>query len=352
MQIIKRIFQNGASREMLLVQLIATIFISFVSASDGTLAKDVIEGKTFYAFDMACEIKMSFDKNRTFKREDGCYAECDVDPATGQNKDPNCGKTISGGTWSVQGNLIYLKQNSSLQAPTILIYQPKISALPQFEIEGEEPGLRFICDQKTLKICPAEETPVLWSMDTATLGFYLRLKKYGKDLRPLDFALMKAALFNDSHEVQTLLAKGASINIADKSGLTPLMYAVLNGSDKTIVALLQNKVSLDITATQGEYEHITALEFAMHGNYEAIIPIIRAGANVNALAKDKQPIVFHLLESTVPFNKFPEILTTMIQHKLNVNCKDKDGKSLLARAKETEGMPSAVLKILTAAGAK
>jgi hypothetical protein len=80
--------------------------------------------------------------------------------------------------------------------------------------------------------------------------------------------------------VQVLLARGASVNTADKWGITPLHSAVLAGNDHITLMLLENGACIDQVDTECE---VTALQCAaLLGNHEIAGLLLNHGANIDA----------------------------------------------------------------------
>ena len=83
--------------------------------------------------------------------------------------------------------------------------------------------------------------------------------------------------------VQALIAAGASVNKADKNGLSSLMFAAIHGQAGTVSPLLEAGADANRATNDGR----TALTFAAeNGHLEIVAALIRAGADANQAMSD------------------------------------------------------------------
>jgi len=87
-----------------------------------------------------------------------------------------------------------------------------------------------------------------------------------------------ASFYNCLPIVKLLVSKGANLNLINKSGLTPLMWAIEKGHTAIAKFLLSSGADITISDTQG----FTALHKAvLNGNTEVLSAIISASKNVS-----------------------------------------------------------------------
>src|ERR1051325_7734269 len=78
--------------------------------------------------------------------------------------------------------------------------------------------------------------------------------------------LLLAARFDHAKAARALLERGADVNGRDRRGFTPLMRAVLNGSEETVKTILEFKPDLGAQTTEDEMRGSTALMYAISKN--------------------------------------------------------------------------------------
>ena len=175
--------------------------------------------------------------------------------------------------------------------------------------------------------------------------------------------------------VVTLIAKGATLNLTDNSGSTPLHYAVSRNYPSVVAALIaaDEKVSLNVADALG----LTPLHWAV-GNVTIVDSLIEADANVTL--KDnfgKTPlhyaatggfydVVVGLLAEDADVNAqdnndqtplhnaakngHPDVVAVLLAEDAVVNLKDKDGKTPLHLA--VDGDHSSVVRSLILLGGR
>lgn len=75
----------------------------------------------------------------------------------------------------------------------------------------------------------------------------------------------------DTKSAETLIDRGANVNVQDKDGCTPIHYAALKGHVDTCLALLRCGAELDIKAN----ETTTASHAAAHGGFHALGALLK-----------------------------------------------------------------------------
>jgi ankyrin repeat protein len=99
---------------------------------------------------------------------------------------------------------------------------------------------------------------------------------------PVDFAdgngitmVGRAALNNDIGMARMFIARGASVNVVDKLGMTPLLWAanIDFGDPAMIELLLQSGARVDVRNTDG----LTPLELARKFGHTNLIPALERG---------------------------------------------------------------------------
>lgn len=200
------------------------------------------------------------------------------------------------------------------------------------------------------------------------------------DVKSLGEALLQAAREGNALEVRSLLGRGASVNVQDAQGSSPLLLAtagnhvevarslLLHGADPNLKNQMQDSAYL-LAGAQGRLEIVrmtisygadlkstnrfggTALIPACErGHVETAKVLIAAGVDVNHINRLGWTC---LMEAVVLGNGGPEhqaIIRELIAAKADLNLPDKDGVTALAHARQRK--QTEVVKLLQAAGAK
>ncbi len=96
-----------------------------------------------------------------------------------------------------------------------------------------------------------------------------------------DEALYSVVAKGDIAEVQSLLSKGADVNLADRMRWTPLHIAVRNGRQDIVELLVNKGANLNLTNNRGQ----TPLHIAVNSGHKEIVELlITKGADVNIMA--------------------------------------------------------------------
>ena len=87
--------------------------------------------------------------------------------------------------------------------------------------------------------------------------------------------------------VRALLDSGADVNAVSCTGLTALHLAAKNGHVNVMEMLLKDNADIDTTDEYGW----TALHYAANNDCEVVVRLlIKRGANLNAKAKNRDPL--------------------------------------------------------------
>lgn len=136
--------------------------------------------------------------------------------------------------------------------------------------------------------------------------------------------LMKAIDHKHSKIVETLLQGGVDPNLPDKSGWTPLIFAADNGYFKGIQLLIHSKANVNLPDLAGW----TPLQSAVNRGYLAIAKfLILHKANVNR-SNNEGWTPLH----TAASNGDMDIVKELMAHGANLNPLNKDGMTPLALA--------------------
>lgn len=138
--------------------------------------------------------------------------------------------------------------------------------------------------------------------------------------------LLGAATTGNESTLRELLGKNINPNIADPSGLTPLMAAAHSGHTGILKLLLERDVSIDQKDSSG----YTALMFACNtGRFDCVKVLIEKGANVHAEANDgSTPIMFSAQHG------HNDIVRFLLERGADANKKGQHGLSAIGFAKQ------------------
>lgn len=93
-------------------------------------------------------------------------------------------------------------------------------------------------------------------------------------------ALISAVAKNDLDAAKKLIEEKADINFLGEKGYSPLHGASINGFDKMVKLLLENKADTELKSLDGGF---TALHFAaVEGHIDTVKILLEAGANPNS----------------------------------------------------------------------
>ena len=168
--------------------------------------------------------------------------------------------------------------------------------------------------------------------------------------------LMWAACQGDVDTVRDLIARGATIDIATKNGLTALMFAAHNGHTDTVAELLRSGAHVDRADNNGK----TALMFAQKSHRTHTVEVIqsfmerrnRVTPVVNNEEEDAD--IYNLAKATMfsaaMIGRIDIVNQILTCHKEYIHATDADGKTLLMLAAE-EGHVDTIQELLYTHGA-
>jgi ankyrin repeat protein len=136
----------------------------------------------------------------------------------------------------------------------------------------------------------------------------------GADIKAVDAnkwnALHFAVADNRNDIVKPLIDRKIDLDAQDKDGMTPLMFAAMDGNCECVETLLENGANTNLVATN-DHDELNALHFAtFHGNKVTVERLVMNGCDVNArdkygrtplmlaALKGKTDTVQYLLENT------------------------------------------------------
>jgi ankyrin repeat protein len=159
-------------------------------------------------------------------------------------------------------------------------------------------------------------------------------------------ALMAASSRGHSDLVQTLIKRGASVNLKHYSGETALMFAAGSGNESTVKALLHAGADVDVIVGSPHAGEFTPLSVAIHTDHPQRFEIARILIAAKAVVNPKAPFVIsplmHALEDL-------EMVKLLIAHGADVNQKNFRGATALMGA--AVGRDPAVVRFLIEKGA-
>lgn len=159
-------------------------------------------------------------------------------------------------------------------------------------------------------------------------------------------ALMAASSRGNSDLVQTLIKRGATVNLKHYSGETALMFAARSGNVSTVKALLDAGADVDVIVGSPHAGEFTPLSVAIHTDHPQRFEIARILIAAKAVVNPKAPFavspLMHALEDL-------EMVKLLIDHGADVNQKNFRGATALMGA--AVGRDPAVVRFLIEKGA-
>ena len=159
-------------------------------------------------------------------------------------------------------------------------------------------------------------------------------------------ALMAASSRGNSHLVQTLIKRGATVDLKHYSGQTALMFAARSGNVSTVKALLDAGADVDIIVASPHAGEFTPLSVAIHTDHPQRFEIARILIAAKAVVNPKAPFaispLMHALEDL-------EMVKLLIDNGADVNQKNFRGATALMGA--AVGRDPAVVRFLIEKGA-
>jgi len=141
--------------------------------------------------------------------------------------------------------------------------------------------------------------------------------------------LLIAAQMNLTAVAEALVKAGANVNASDdRSKITPLQYAAIEGNSELAMLLLENKANPNISG----HEDSTALHLAaQYGSHKVATLLITNKANVNA-RNDNRATPLHIAATHGRL----AVVTLLLDHNASVDVKDKRGYTALRYAQEAK----------------
>ena len=198
---------------------------------------------------------------------------------------------------------------------------------------------------------PASEQPLVKAIVAGQLDAAKDLLAHGADVNARNpdgtTALMAAAegnayLTNNATAVQTLLDKGANVDLQDSRGRTALFRAVSDGKDDAVKLLLAHKANPDQKEVGGTTPLLEALTY---GRTVAIDLLLASGASIEAADDTGLTPLMLAAGGTagIPFNG--PTVKMLIEKGAKVEAQDKNGRTALHRA-ALEGKSEAAQALL------
>jgi len=137
--------------------------------------------------------------------------------------------------------------------------------------------------------------------------------------------------------INALLDAGADVNVSDKEGQTPLLWAVIMGERETTERLLAKGARIDAANSMG----ITALQFAISEHDLSLMKVLVAhGARVNV-----RGMHIPLLEACCEGD--PDMVRVLLDNGANLETRDISGNTALSIAAQCYNSDSVVALLLT-----
>jgi hypothetical protein len=134
--------------------------------------------------------------------------------------------------------------------------------------------------------------------------------------------IIRAASSGEIDSIRTLQSEGRSINEADESGMTALMYAIFNKQGGAARYLIESGADIKAKDKNG----FDALMWAVYyDQIETINLLVGTGADIESRDNSGMTPLAHAIWQTGNIN----IIKLLIEKGANVNAKDADGQSML-----------------------
>ena len=140
-----------------------------------------------------------------------------------------------------------------------------------------------------------------------------------------------AAKFNHFELIKILISHGADVNATDNKGITPLHLVSRFGNIRIVRFLVEH--GADVNAEDDDYGMTPLYKAIKHGNSEVIKFLINNGANVKFKCKNKTSLIM----AVEKFYKLDDdVIEILLSHGVDINAKDKNGRTSLDIAQEHE----------------
>jgi ankyrin repeat protein len=151
--------------------------------------------------------------------------------------------------------------------------------------------------------------------------------------------VLEATQCGSTSAVRKLVLAGAKVNVADRDGFTPLMFAIMRGNQKMAAYLIEQKADVNRRNKVGQ----TALMLAAQGGYKRLVEqLIQAGADVRAVDRENMNAV----SWAACRGDFPDVISVLVMFKADPNARDIRGIAPLMAA-SLMGYPNSVALLLT-----
>ncbi len=185
--------------------------------------------------------------------------------------------------------------------------------------------------------CLSKMTMVL-ILPLLVLGWYHIC--HGK--RHLESNLMEVARIGDYLAVDTYLRKGTEVNCRDKDGLTPLIWAAIQGHEEVVKLLLERGADLEAKNHNGD----TALMWASAMGHKDVVDfMLDRGANAD-LGEPKSGVTALMAAAA---KGHADVAQVLVEKGAAINARDRNGNTALTHA-SIKGYAE-VVNLLLAAGA-
>lgn len=185
-------------------------------------------------------------------------------------------------------------------------------------------------------------------------GFHLNHQTAGWGWSPLQYCV-SSTLGNATTECVTfLLDSGASIDLPDHRGTTPLLSTLWGSTEKDangdlVPLLIARGANVNLSDNRGQSPLAVA---SQHHQVENVRILIEAGANVNHQDSiDGSTALLKVLESGGGLLARNEVINLLVEAGADVNATRKDGNTVLSLASKYNKDPG-VIQLLVNAGAK
>jgi len=158
--------------------------------------------------------------------------------------------------------------------------------------------------------------------------------------------LVRAAEKGQTDVVQSLIAKGADVNLKVK-GWTALMWASWNGRTKTVQALLAAKADVNVTSDSGLVALLSEKDYRKEDWFRKVVTSFVANS-IDGKTIDKARIGFTALIGAAQRGHL-EIVNALLAASANPNATDESGETALMFAARIGYTP--IVKALVAKGA-
>lgn len=139
--------------------------------------------------------------------------------------------------------------------------------------------------------------------------------------KKLNKRLVKAVRKGEIDKIQQLIADGATVSHKDDDGITPLHYAVRTGHLHVIDELLRHGADIDAVDDWG---HTPATLGSYLERNEIVKKLLKAGANPQATGDTgRNMLMYAASDGNI------DLLKTLQEYKLDINAKDKEGRTAL-----------------------